>query len=104
MAGTGVSMSSGRLADVASEVCGHYSSSSLLRIGAAVAKKMAELLGWEHQDLSANVSSWAEYQDREEASWATLRPADWGNCNDDEYTLVEYSYINDHHLVMNLTR
>ena len=84
MAGTGVSMGSQQLADVASEVCGHYSSSSLLLIGAAVAKKMAELLGWEHADLSANVSSWAEYQDREEASWATSRPADWGSCNDDE--------------------
>ena len=84
MAGTGVSMGSQQLADVASEVCGHYSSSSLLLIGATVAKEMAELLGWEHADLSANVSSWAEYQDREEASWATLRPADWGSCNDDE--------------------
>merc|ERR1712127_896860 len=60
---------------------GHYSSSSLLRIGVAVARNMAELLGWDHRDISANVSSWVEFQDREEASWATLRPADWDTCD-----------------------
>ena len=80
MAGTGVAMSSQQLADVASEVCGHYSSSSLLRIGVQAARNMAELLGWEHQDISANVSTWVEYQNREEASWATSKPADWGTC------------------------
>ena len=80
MTGTGVAMSSQQLAGVASKMCGHYSSSSLLRIGVAVARNMAELLGWEHQDISANVSSWVEYQDREEASWATSKPADWGTC------------------------
>ena len=82
MAGSGVSMDSRHLADVASTTCcGHYSSSSLLRIGVAVARNMAELLGWDHRDISANVSSWVEFQDREEASWATLRPADWDTCD-----------------------
>jgi len=78
MAGTGVSWKDA--SSMAAEVCGHYSSSSLLRIGAAVGRNMAELLGWEHHDIAANVSSWAEYQDHEEASWATLRPADWETC------------------------
>ena len=82
MAGTGVTMGSRLLADMASKMsCAHYSSSSVLRIGVAVARNMAELLGWDHRDISANVSSWVEFQDREEASWATLRPADWDTCD-----------------------
>ena len=81
MAGTGVTMGSRLLADMASKMsCAHYSSSSVLRIGVAVARNMAELQGWDHRDISANVSSWVEFQDREEASWATLRPADWDTC------------------------
>ena len=84
MAGTGVTMGSRLLADMASKMsCAHYSSSSVLRIGVAVARNMAELQGWDHRDISANVSSWVEFQDREEASWATLRPADWGTCDGD---------------------
>ena len=84
MAGTGVTMGSRLLADMASKMsCAHYSSSSVLRIGVAVARNMAELLGWDHRDISANVSSWVEFQDREEASWATLRPADWDTCGGD---------------------
>ena len=53
------------------------------QLGVAVARNMAELLGWDHRDISANVSSWVEFQDREEASWATLRPADWDTCDGD---------------------
>ena len=84
MAGTGVTMGSRLLADMASKMsCAHYSSSSVLRIGVAVARNMAELQGWDHRDISANVSSWVEFQDREEASWATLRPADWDTCDGD---------------------
>lgn len=72
-------MDMGELEDIADLICSHYSSSSVLHIGATVGQNIAELQGWAHQSIMANVSSWMDFQDRKEATWLKW-PDDWQVC------------------------